>query len=48
MIRPVTRPNNHASPSSIYIACIRLKKPALASVPTPGGGECYAASANKP
>jgi hypothetical protein len=37
MIRSVTGAHNRASPVSICIPLIRLKKPALASIPTPEG-----------
>src|SRR5476651_599789 len=39
MIRSVTGSNNNASPPSICILCIRLKRPVLASVPTPDGAQ---------
>jgi hypothetical protein len=50
MIRSATGCNNRASPSSICIPLIRLKKkPALASVPTPDRARmAYTASGDEP
>jgi hypothetical protein len=49
MIRSVTGPSNNASPPSICIPCIRLKKLVLAPVPTPDVGQMsYIANVNEP